>query len=121
MHSVQIMHDTPGRLRLALPAILNSKARALASEDAVWDLPGVRVAHASERTANLLVLYAPSAVTREAIQQHCACWTAGLPGQPGVRPAHRHGLRAGPLGLVMELLTHLLPLAVGGCTGCRLR
>jgi cation-transporting P-type ATPase C len=124
MHPVRILHESPGRLRLALPAILNSKSRALACQDVIRNLPGVRHVHANERTANLLVLYAPSADTRTAIQDQCACWATRLPappGQPAARPAHLHGFRAGSLGLVVELLPHLLPLAFGGCTGCRVR
>ena len=71
MHPVRILHESPGRLRLALPVILNSKSRARACEDAIRNLPGVRHVHANERTASLLVLYAPSAETRAAIQDRC--------------------------------------------------
>jgi Heavy metal associated domain 2 len=120
MHSFQILHDTPGRLRLALPAIANSRSRALACEDALRSLPGIRHVQASERTSNLLVLYAPSAATREAIQQRCASCAAQWPA-PSSRPAHPHGLGAGTLSIMMELLPHLLPLAFGACPGCRLR
>lgn len=124
MHPVRILHESPGRLRLALPVILNSKSRARACEDAIRNLPGVRHVHANERTASLLVLFAPSAETRTAIQDRCACWAASLPtppGQPAARPDHNHRFRAGSLGIVMELLPHLLPLAFGGCPGCRVR
>jgi hypothetical protein len=120
MKSVHILHDTPGRLRLALPGIAGSKSRALACEEAIRALPGVRHAHASERTGNLLVLYLPSAAAREAIQQRCAAWAAERPA-PAARPAHHHGFRPGTLGVLVELLPHLLPLALGSCSGCRLR
>jgi hypothetical protein len=124
MQSFEILHDTPGRLRLALPAIVNSRSRALACEDALRSLPGVRHVQANDRTSSLLVLYAPSAAAREAIQQRCAAWASQWPAAPN-RPAsghaHHHGLGAGSLSVVMELVSHLLPLAFGACPGCRLR
>jgi hypothetical protein len=120
---VEVIHDTPGRLRLAVPRIVGAKARAHACEDAVRDISGVRHVQANELTGSLLVLYTPSALTREAIRQRCAAWAGEC--SPPPRPAHSHSHALGRGGrmahVVTELLPHLLPLVFGSCPICRRR
>src|SRR5437879_5608235 len=79
MHSLEILHDTPGRLRLAVPAVLGSPARAAICAEAVRSLPAVRHAHANPLTGSLLVLYTPSIRTRESILE---LWPAEFDGSP---------------------------------------
>jgi len=118
---MNVIHDTPGRLRVAVPAVLGSRDRALACEDAVYAVPGVRQVLASPVTGNLLVLYSPSLQVKDAILQRCAAWS----GAPGGSRACAHGHRAGAVagsgaaGLAAEVVRHVLPLVFGSCPICR--
>jgi hypothetical protein len=116
----QVIHDTPGRLRLAVPHFAGSRARALACEQAVRGIPGVRRAQASPLTASLLVIYTPSSQTRAAIQECCAAWSgkASLDGRTS-RCAHRYHRHAASRSLVVEVIRHILPLMFGSCPICR--
>jgi cation-transporting P-type ATPase C len=48
-----------GRVRLVLPWLTGSAARAVAAEDAATAVPGVRAAHAYPRTGSVVVWYSP--------------------------------------------------------------
>lgn len=119
---MQVLHDSPGRLRLALPALMGSKAQAAVCEEAVRSLPGVRLVQANPLTGNLLVIYTPAAPTREKLQEVCSVWAREPVGDVcphgrqhgGHRKAH-----AGATALVAELVPHLLPLLFGSCPICR--
>jgi heavy-metal-associated domain-containing protein len=123
MTSIQVIHDTPGRLRVAVPAITGSRTRCCACEESVRSLPGVRHVQANPRTGNLLVLYTPGALGREEIECHCASWGTQTP-SPRV-PAPRNALEAQGasrfLTVAAELLPHVLPLLFGSCPSCRIR
>ena len=141
MHSfpetdVLTLHDSPGRLRLAVPGIVGSKAQAAACEAAVRALPGVQSAEASALTGSLLVRYTPTPATRTMIECWWRSWnsssgaaTGDSPrslGAPGARRLGAPGAVAGQparsqtrmLAVVVELLPHVLPLVLGRCPIC---
>jgi hypothetical protein len=106
-----IIHDTPGRLRLALPGLAGSRVRAMDCEDALRALSGVRSARANALTGNLLVSYTPSLVTVEQIEACCAAWAR----DPATAPRralehHGHGqtTHAFALEAVAVMLAHVL-------------
>src|SRR5437660_7673606 len=116
MDSIQILHDTPGRLRLDVPAIRGSKLQATACEKAVWLLPGVSHVHANPLTGTVLVLYTPTPQTRETIED---LWRtlpefAQMPEWLSCgHPAHGRRGHAGAVTVVTELVRHLLPVLLG--------
>jgi len=122
MHSLEILHDTPGRLRLAVPAVLGSPARAAVCAEAVRSLPAVHHAHANPLTGSLLVLYTPSSRARESILE---LWPAECDGSRApMGTAHGRSRRSrrrhrGTVAIPAELVRHLLPLLLGACPICR--
>lgn len=63
-----VVSDAAGRLRIRVPW-LATDTRAVAVEDAVDHLPGVRTVHAYPRTGSVVVWYSPTRTDREAILQ----------------------------------------------------
>jgi hypothetical protein len=85
---VQVVSDTPGRLRLRVPREwLADGGAALAARCGV--LPGVLAARVNPRTASLLLAYRGGEATRRAL------WAALAP--PSPRPTHRPRRTAAPL------------------------
>lgn len=64
---IVIKSDAAGRMRLTVPWLVNSTARAVAAEDALVDVPGVRAAHAYPRTGSVVVWFSPDRTDRDAI------------------------------------------------------
>ena len=133
MHSfpetdVLTLHDSPGRLRLAVPGMVGSKAQAAACEAAARSLPGVQSAEASVLTGSLLVRYTPTPTTRTVIECWWRSWnssagaaTGDSPrrfGAPGAAAGHPARSQTGMLAVVVELLPHVLPLVLGRCPIC---
>jgi hypothetical protein len=123
MHSfpetdILTLHDSPGRLRLAVPGMVGSKAQAAACEAAARSLPGVQSAEASALTGSLLVRYTPTPATRTVIEGWWRNWNnsagAAAPGAAG-QPARS---QTRMLAVVVELLPHVLPLVLGRCPIC---
>jgi hypothetical protein len=115
MQSYAILHNTPGRVRLAVPAIVGSAARARACEDALLSLPGVRRAQANDRTGSVLVHFIPTAVEIDQIREQCAlCAGNGWPCPHQAEARDPQGVRGGSiaLALTVELLPRLLPLVL---------
>jgi hypothetical protein len=108
---MQIIHDTPGRLRLAVPGAVGSKMRATDCEDALRALSGVRVARANALTGNVLVLYNPLLVTVEQIRHCCAAWVRDPTAAPRCAPeghGNSHTTHAFALEVVAVTLAHIL-------------
>lgn len=63
-------------MRLIVPAVAGSVARAVAVEDALIAVPGVRAAHVYPRTASVVVWYSPGRVERPAIMDAIASGAA---------------------------------------------
>jgi hypothetical protein len=119
---MQIIHSTLGRLRLAVPSLSGSKVRAMDCEDALRALSGVRAAHASMHTGNLLVLYTPSFVTVDQIRQCCAAWVHDPVTAPRRAQEHNgrgHTTHAFAPELVAVLLAHVLGHALSGAIWIR--
>jgi hypothetical protein len=117
---LNVIHDSPGRLRVAIPAMAGSAPRARACEDALRQIPGVRHVSGSNVTGNLLVVYTPSAPTRSKIEEQCAAWTEAASARVGGRQSpHGHAAGAAGLTVAAELARHLLPLVFGACPICR--
>src|SRR6266851_1199758 len=122
MHSLEILHDTPGRLRLAVPAVLGSPARAAVCAAAVRSLPAVHHAHANPLTGSLLVLYTPSSRARESILELWPAECDSSPASTGTAPGRSRRARRrhrGAMTIPAELVRHLLPLLFGSCPFCR--
>jgi len=122
VNTIQVLHDTPGRLRLAVPAIRGSRAEAVACEKAVWLLPGVSHVQANPLTGTLLVLYTPTPRTRETIEE---LWRtlpefARMPEWLSCgHSAHGRRGHTGTVTVMTELVRHLLPVLLGSCPICR--
>lgn len=85
---VQVVSDTPGRLRLRLPREwLADGGAALTARCAA--LPGVVAVRVNPRTASLLLAYRGGEATRRAV------WAALAPPRP--RPTHRPRPAAAPM------------------------
>lgn len=65
--AIRIVSDAAGRMRLAAPWLRNDALRAVAIEDGVETVPGVRAVHAYPRTASVVVWYSPKRCDRKAI------------------------------------------------------
>lgn len=59
MVALTVVSDAAGRMRLQAPWFRNDSARAVAIEDAVEQVGGVRAVHAYPRTASVVVWYSP--------------------------------------------------------------
>lgn len=64
MVALTVVSDAAGRMRLQAPWFRNDSARAVAIEDAVEQVPGVRAVHAYPRTASVVVWYSPKRCDR---------------------------------------------------------
>lgn len=64
---VVVRSDAAGRIRLTVPWLVGSAARAVAVEDAIGALAGVRAVHAYPRTGSVVVWYAPGRVPRAGV------------------------------------------------------
>lgn len=62
-----VVSDAAGRIRLAAPWFRNDPVRAVAIEDAVDQVPGVRAVHAYPRTGSIVVWYSPRRCDRDAV------------------------------------------------------
>ena len=67
MVALTVLSDAAGRIRLIAPWFRADPIRAVAIEDAVESVPGVRVAHAYPRTASIVVWYSPTRCDKAAI------------------------------------------------------
>ena len=65
--SVTVRSDAAGRMRLIVPALTGSLARAVAVEDLLTAIPGVRAAHAYPRTASVVIWYAGGRVDHDTL------------------------------------------------------
>jgi cation-transporting P-type ATPase C len=62
-----VVSDAAGRMRLQAPWFRHDALRAVAIEDVVEQLPGVRAVHAYPRTASVVVWYSPKRCDRAAV------------------------------------------------------
>ena len=67
MVALSVVSDAAGRMRLQAPWFRQDSARAVAIEDAVEQVPGVRAVHAYPRTASVVVWYSPKRCDRTAV------------------------------------------------------
>ncbi|MDG3010209.1 cation-translocating P-type ATPase [Rhodococcus sp. D2-41] len=61
---VHLVSDAAGRMRLTVPALARSASRAVAVEDAIDIVPGVKAVHAYPRTASVVIWYSPGRTDR---------------------------------------------------------
>lgn len=62
-----VVSDAAGRLRLHVPWFRHDACRAVAIEDAVERIAGVRAVHAYPRTSSVVVWYSPKRCERAAV------------------------------------------------------
>lgn len=67
MVALTVLSDAGGRIRLQAPWFRNDTSRAVAIEDAVEQVSGVRAVHAYPRTASIVVWYSPTRCDRDAV------------------------------------------------------
>jgi cation-transporting P-type ATPase C len=67
MAALTVLSDAAGRMRLHAPWLRNDTVRAVAVEDAVDQVRGVRAVHAYPRTASVVVWYSPRRCERDAV------------------------------------------------------
>lgn len=67
MVALTVLSDAAGRIRLDAPWFRNDSPRAVAIEDAVEQVPGVRAVHAYPRTASIVVWYSPKRCDKDAV------------------------------------------------------
>ncbi|MBJ7288769.1 cation-translocating P-type ATPase [Williamsia sp.] len=67
MTAITPVSDAAGRLRLRVEWLRGSSIRAVAVEEAVIDVPGVRVVHAYPRTGSVVVWYRSESLDRDAV------------------------------------------------------
>ncbi|WP_308205219.1 heavy metal translocating P-type ATPase [Mycolicibacterium frederiksbergense] len=67
MAALTVESDAAGRMRLRAPWLRGDSVRAVAIEDSVDQVPGVRAVHAYPRTASVVVWYSPRRCDREAV------------------------------------------------------
>lgn len=67
MVALTVQSDAAGRIRLRAPWFRNDARRAVAIEDGVEQVPGVRAVHAYPRTASIVVWYSPKRCDKDAI------------------------------------------------------
>lgn len=60
MSDLTVLSDAGGRIRLSVPRLRSDPLRAVAIEDAVDDVAGVRTVHAYPRTGSVVVWYSPT-------------------------------------------------------------
>lgn len=77
--TAHVTSDAAGRLRLVCPALVGSASRAVAVEDALDGVPGVRACRAYPATGSVVVWYDPGRTDRSAIDAEL---TAGLAADP---------------------------------------
>ncbi|UXA17593.1 cation-translocating P-type ATPase [Mycobacterium sp. SMC-4] len=65
--ALTVVSDAAGRMRLLAPWFRNDSPRAVAIEDAIEKVPGVRAVHAYPRTASIVVWYSPKRCERAAV------------------------------------------------------
>ncbi|MDG4665315.1 cation-translocating P-type ATPase [Mycobacterium sp. 236(2023)] len=65
--ALTVRSDAAGRMRLHAPWFRNDAARAVAIEDSVEQIPGVRAVHAYPRTASVVIWYSPKRCHRGAV------------------------------------------------------
>ncbi|HEY5858612.1 MAG TPA: cation-translocating P-type ATPase [Aldersonia sp.] len=61
----EVLSDAAGRIRLLVPFVRGSVVHAVATEDAVTKVSGVRAVHAYPRTASVVVWYSPRRCDRD--------------------------------------------------------
>ncbi|MEE9243002.1 MAG: cation-translocating P-type ATPase [Mycobacterium sp.] len=67
--ALTVISDAAGRMRLRVPWFRNDPLRAVAIEDAIEQVSGVRGVHAYPRTASVVVWYSPKRCDRAAVTQ----------------------------------------------------
>ncbi|MFC5139212.1 heavy metal translocating P-type ATPase [Actinomycetospora rhizophila] len=82
-----VVSDAAGRVRFATPWLRDRVALAVAVEDALDALPGVRQAHAHPRTGAVVVWYDPGSDARSALPSVIAGTTASTPARRAPRSA----------------------------------
>ncbi|MCV7435441.1 cation-translocating P-type ATPase [Mycolicibacterium bacteremicum] len=65
--ALTVLSDAGGRIRLQAPWFRNDSSRAVAIEDAVEQVSGVRAVHAYPRTASIVVWYSPTRCDKDAV------------------------------------------------------
>lgn len=65
--SLTVVSDAAGRMRVCAPWLRGDAVRAVAVEDAVDQVAGVRAVHAFPRTASVVVWYSPKRCDRDAV------------------------------------------------------
>ncbi len=110
MRALTVVSDAAGRMRLQAPWFRNDSVRAVAIEDAVGQVSGVRAVHAYPRTASVVVWYSPKRCDRDAVVEAIQT-AAGVPRElVPVRPprsadiVNADVLRMAVGGLVLVLL-----------------
>ncbi|MCH9733158.1 MAG: copper-transporting ATPase, partial [Actinomycetia bacterium] len=108
--ALTVISDAAGRIRLRVPWFRNDPLRAVAIEDAVEQVPGVRGVHAYPRTASVVVWYSPKrcdhAAVIEAIESAAGVRRDLVPDRPprSADIANADLLRMGVGGLALALL-----------------
>ncbi|WP_019343897.1 P-type ATPase, partial [Mycolicibacterium conceptionense] len=67
MATLQVVSDAAGRMRVHAPWFRGDALRAVAIEDSVEQVAGVRAVHAYPRTASVVVWYSPKRCDRDAV------------------------------------------------------
>ncbi|ANW62617.1 copper-translocating P-type ATPase [Mycobacterium sp. djl-10] len=67
MSDLTILSDAGGRLRVAVPGLRSDSVRAVAIEDAVDQVVGVRTVHAYPRTGSVVIWYSPTRCDTSAV------------------------------------------------------
>ncbi|WP_197514790.1 cation-translocating P-type ATPase [Mycobacterium sp. 852013-50091_SCH5140682] len=65
--ALTVVSDAAGRMRVQAPWLRSDAVRAVAIEDSVDQVPGVRAVHAYPRTASVVVWYSPKRCDRDAV------------------------------------------------------
>ena len=82
-----VVSDAAGRVRFTTPWLRGRVALAVAVEDALDAVPGVRQAHAHPRTGAVVVWYDPASDARAALSAVIAGATADAPARRAPRSA----------------------------------
>lgn len=69
---LEVVSDAAGRMRVKVDWVRCDSRRAVAVEEAVTQVDGVRVAHAYPRTGSVVVWYSPGAATAWPCSMRCA-------------------------------------------------
>ncbi|WP_099024976.1 heavy metal translocating P-type ATPase [Mycolicibacterium palauense] len=106
-----VVSNAAGRLRVSLPVLRGDTRRAVALEDAITEVAGVRAVHAYPRTASVVVWYSPTRCDTDAVLETLlvtaesdlpAATVARLPRSADVRNSDL--LRMGVGGLALMLV-----------------